>query len=243
MTDTIQFFQGDFTDFFEKDIPNFFESTIPKTAIHVGDEIVDVAETGIGELVKFANGMYKYIFIVCCVKLLPIPPGSVNSQPDALWGVVYIPIKIQCNNLYDGLVLASIYHWSLVTTHGWSWMAARKACHPCVQNEMDRIGVIEHRRSNYPCVQRLNGFDFDGFHRMGSDKRIAMASYLWSFFSASGIPDGLDTAVDAVGSLALDIGKGFENLGNLIDNHVIGKQIFMSTPSMISQKTFWWSFC
>ena len=60
LTDTIQFFQGDFTDFFEKDIPNFFESTIPKTAIHVGDEIVDVAETGIGELVKFANGMYWY---------------------------------------------------------------------------------------------------------------------------------------------------------------------------------------
>ena len=29
--------------------------------------------------------------------------------------------------------------------------------------------------------------------------------------------------MDAVGSLALDIGKGFENLGNLIDNHVIGK--------------------
>ena len=65
LADTIQFFQEDFTDFFEKDIPNFFESTIPKTAIHVGDEIVDVAETGIGELVKFANGMYKYIFIVC----------------------------------------------------------------------------------------------------------------------------------------------------------------------------------
>ena len=56
LTDTIQFFQGDFTDFFEKDIPNFFESTIPKTAIHVGDEIVDVAETGISELVKFTNG-------------------------------------------------------------------------------------------------------------------------------------------------------------------------------------------
>ena len=56
LTDTIQFFQEDFTDFFEKDIPNFFESTIPKTAIHVGDEIVDVAETGISELVKFSNG-------------------------------------------------------------------------------------------------------------------------------------------------------------------------------------------
>ena len=115
-------------------------------------------------------------------------------------------------------------YWSLfIVFHDWSWMAAGKACHPCVKNEQTKIGIFEHRRSNYPCVQRLNGFDFDGFHRMGSDKRIAMASYLWSFFSASGIPDGLDTAVDAVGSLAIDIGKGFENLGNLIDNHVIGE--------------------
>ena len=43
-----------------------------------------------------------------------------------------------------------------------------------------------------------------------------------------GIPDGLDTAVDAAGSLALDIGKGFENLGNLIDNHVIGEHAHAS---------------
>ena len=51
--------------------------------------------------------------------------------------------------------------------------------------------------------------------------------YCYSLFIA-GIPDGLDTAVDAVGSLALDIGKGFENLGNLIDNHVIGERAHAS---------------
>ena len=57
-----------------------------------------------------------------------------------------------------------------------------------------------------------------------------ITSYVWHVFSTiAGIPKGLDTAVDAVGSLALDIGKGFENLGNLIDNHVIGKQIFIHT--------------
>ena len=35
--------------------------------------------------------------------------------------------------------------------------------------------------------------------------------------------------MDAAGSLALDIGKGFENLGNLIDNHVIGKPFVFNT--------------
>ena len=54
-----------------------------------------------------------------------------------------------------------------------------------------------------------------------------MSKYCHSLFLV-GIPDGLDTAVDAVGSLALDIGKGFENLGNLIDNHVIGEHVHVS---------------
>ena len=39
--------------------------------------------------------------------------------------------------------------------------------------------------------------------------------------------------MDAVGSLALDIGKGFENLGNLIDNHVIG-EAFLNFTSVTS---------
>lgn len=91
LTDTIQFFGEDLPDFFTSEVPNFFESTIPKTAITIGDGIVDIAEDGISELVKFGNG----------------------------------------------------------------------------------------------------------------------------------IPKGLNSAVDEVGSLALDIGKGFEDLGNLIDNHVI----------------------
>ena len=47
--------------------------------------------------------------------------------------------------------------------------------------------------------------------------------------------------MDAVGSLALDIGKGFENLGNLIDNHVIGEPFVfnMNIPHLFVALSTW----